>query len=66
MRSGDKYTTAQGFTAIKDGIKKPAAPAPAAAESGVRTAQRLPPWLRAPLSVGRNSRRSGRSCANIA
>src|SRR4029077_9970146 len=43
-RSGDKYTTAQGFTAIKDGIKKAAAHAPA---------QRLPPWLRARLSTGR-------------
>jgi len=43
-RSGDKYTTAQGFTAIKDGIKKAAAQAPA---------QRLPPWLRARLGTGR-------------
>ena len=43
-RSGDKYTTAQGFTAIKDGIKKAAVHAPA---------QRLPPWLRARLSAGR-------------
>jgi lipoic acid synthetase len=43
-RSGDKYTTAQGFTAIKDGIKKAAAHAPA---------QRLPPWLRARLGAGR-------------
>jgi lipoyl synthase len=42
-RSGDKYTTAQGFTAIKDGIKKAAAHAPP---------QRLPPWLRARLSAG--------------
>ena len=25
-RSGDKYTTAQGFTAIKDGVKRSAAP----------------------------------------
>ena len=43
-RSGDKYTTAQGFTAIKDGIKKAAAHAPA---------QRLPAWLRARLGAGR-------------
>jgi lipoyl synthase len=42
-RSGDKYTTPQGFTAIKDGIK-PSAPPPAAA--------RKPPWLRAPLASG--------------
>jgi lipoic acid synthetase len=48
-RSGDKYTTAQGFTAIKDGIKKAAA----AAEPAARTAQRLPPWLRARLSAGK-------------
>ena len=43
-RSGDKYTTVQGFTAIKDGLKpKPAPPG---------AAQRLPPWLRAPLAAG--------------
>jgi lipoyl synthase len=43
-RSGDKYTTAQGFTAIKDGVKsKPAT-------NGA--AQRLPAWLRAPLGSG--------------
>ena len=54
-RSGDKYTTAQGFTAIKDGIK-PKAAAPAAAPAAghtPRTAQRLPPWLRAPSSAGK-------------
>jgi lipoic acid synthetase len=53
-RSGDKYTTAQGFTAIKDGIKKAAAHAPgaAAAVPAARAPQRLPPWLRAPLSAG--------------
>jgi lipoic acid synthetase len=53
-RSGDKYTTAQGFTAIKDGVKAPAAGH--GAEPGApasRTAQRLPPWLRAPLAAGR-------------
>jgi lipoic acid synthetase len=56
MRSGDKYTTPQGFTAIKDGIKKAAGHAPAGAPAGtpeVRTTQRLPPWLRAPLGSGR-------------
>jgi lipoic acid synthetase len=43
-RSGDKYTTAQGFTAIKDGVKsKPAI-------NGAT--QRLPTWLRAPLGSG--------------
>ncbi|MGC2032986.1 MAG: hypothetical protein WA642_23430, partial [Steroidobacteraceae bacterium] len=46
-RSGDKYTTAQGFTAIKDGVKVPAAGHGAAGHGAVpalRTAQRLPPW----------------------
>jgi lipoic acid synthetase len=51
-RSGDKYTTAQGFTAIKDGVKPKAAPhgaAPAAAAPALRK----PSWLRAPLASGR-------------
>jgi lipoic acid synthetase len=55
-RSGDKYTTAQGFTAIKDGIKPQAAArgaASGAAAPALRTAQRLPAWLRAPLAAGR-------------
>src|SRR5271170_1087911 len=60
-RSGDKYTTTQGFTAIKDGVKaKPAkqsaasdAAAPGIAAAAPRTAQRLPAWLRAPLASGR-------------
>ena len=42
-RSGEKYTTPQGFTAIKDGIKQSAAGA---------AALRKPPWLRAPLASG--------------
>jgi lipoic acid synthetase len=42
-RSGEKYTTPQGFTAIKDGIKQSAA--------GV-AAPRKPPWLRAPMPSG--------------
>jgi lipoyl synthase len=42
-RSGEKYTTAQGFTAIKDGIKQ----THAAAEN-----PRKPHWLRAPLASG--------------
>src|SRR6204780_2275968 len=58
-RSGDKYTTAHGFTAIKDGVK--ARPATAAAAHGAapaaalppRPAQRLPSWLRARLASGR-------------
>ena len=44
QRSGEKYRTQQGFTAIRDGIKataaRPAAPA------------RKPAWLRAPLASG--------------
>ena len=44
-RSGEKYLTPQGFTAIRDGIKGgKAAPAPAAL--------RKPRWLRAPLPGG--------------
>ncbi len=49
VASGGKYTTAQGFTAIKDGIKAGAAadgagPAPAPA--------RKPGWLRARVAAG--------------
>ncbi len=44
VRSGEKYTTAQGFTAIKDGVKLTATAAPAV---------RKPTWLRAPLAAGR-------------
>ena len=67
-RSGDKYTTAQGFTAIKDGVKsKPASSgaahgarpgaepetlAPGTPVAALRAAQRLPAWLRAPLASG--------------
>jgi lipoyl synthase len=43
VRSGEKYTTQQGFTAIKDGVKQSPAPA---------TSQRKPAWLRAPLATG--------------
>ncbi len=42
-RSGEKYRTAQGHVAIKDGIKVQAEAAPA---------QRKPSWLRAPLPAG--------------
>ncbi|MBS0373193.1 MAG: lipoyl synthase [Proteobacteria bacterium] len=44
-RSGEKYVTPQGFTAIRDGIK-----AAAAAEPLV--VGRKPPWLRAPMPAG--------------
>ncbi|MGO9930458.1 MAG: lipoyl synthase [Steroidobacteraceae bacterium] len=43
VRSGEKYTTPQGFTAIKDGVKR---------SSAGNAAQRKPPWLRAPLAAG--------------
>src|SRR6202167_1544475 len=54
-RSGEKYTTAQGFTAIKDGVKRKEAAldtAPGAVTPTVGHARRLPPWLRAPLASG--------------
>ena len=44
-RSGQKYVTSQGTTAIKDGIKARAASAPL-------PAGRKPPWLRAPMPGG--------------
>ena len=44
-RSGQKYRTAHGVVAIKDGIR--------AAASGVAApAGRKPPWLRAPMPAG--------------
>jgi lipoic acid synthetase len=43
-RSGDKYTTPQGFKAIKDGIRPGAA--------GGTPGPRKPSWLRAPLAAG--------------
>src|SRR6266446_4950542 len=56
-RSGDKYTTAQGFTAIKHGVKLKTArhgAAPRAAAPGVAApVLRKPPWLRAPLGAGK-------------
>src|SRR5271167_2582301 len=42
-RSGEKYTTPQGFTAIKDGVKHSHAGG---------TALRKPAWLRVPLAIG--------------
>jgi lipoyl synthase len=52
-RSGEKYVTPQGFTAVRDGIKARGAPAGAAP-------QRKPPWLRAraPAGAGFNSVRA--------
>jgi len=43
-RSGEKYVTPQGFTAIKDGQKSRAAEPPATG--------RKPSWIRAPLAAG--------------
>ena len=45
-RSGEKYLTPQGFTAIRDGIKAGAAAVPRAA------ATRKPPWLKARAPTG--------------
>jgi len=46
VRSGDKYRTVQGFTAIKDGIKASPGATPIAVG-------RKPAWLRAPMPAGR-------------
>jgi lipoic acid synthetase len=45
VKSGDKYRTPQGFTAIKDGIKT-------AADAATFTVGGKPRWLRAPLAAG--------------
>src|SRR5450631_1783749 len=50
-RSGEKYVTPQGFTAIKDGIK-PAVAAAAAAAVGTLGLGRKPSWLRARAPMG--------------
>ena len=44
-KSGEKYVTPQGFTAIRDGIKSAAAAEP-------RLVGRKPAWLRAPMPAG--------------
>src|SRR6202453_2842958 len=46
-RSGEKYLTPQGFTAIKDGIKQSAASQPF-------VGGKKPPWLRAPMAAGQH------------
>ena len=52
-RSGEKYLTPQGFTAVRDGIKARSAANPPAAESpGQPRAARLPAWLRARAPTG--------------
>jgi lipoyl synthase len=45
VRSGEKYVTPQGFTAIRDGIK-------ASAPSGQQRLTGKPHWLKAPLAAG--------------
>jgi lipoic acid synthetase len=47
-RSGEKYLTPQGFTAIRDGVKASGSPEPAAAQPR----QSKPPWLRAKAPSG--------------
>jgi lipoyl synthase len=49
VRSGEKYVTPQGFTAVRDGVKARAAEATA-------TAGRKPPWLRVPAPTGEGFR----------
>ena len=44
-RSGEKYLTPQGYTAIKDGVRARGVPAP-------RSAAGKPGWLKAPLAAG--------------
>ena len=51
VRSGEKYTTPQGFTAIKDGVRQAQAAAAATAPT-TPAAVRKPPWLKAPLASG--------------
>ncbi len=48
VRSGAKYTTTQGFTAIKDGIR----PGPGAPAAGAVAPLRKPEWLRAKMPAG--------------
>lgn len=49
IKSGDKYTTEQGFTAIKDGAKRATA---AGADRSPIAPARKPTWLRARLASG--------------
>ncbi len=44
VRSGEKYVTPHGFTAVKDGVKR--------APTDARSTVRKPPWLRAQLASG--------------
>jgi len=51
VRSGEKYVTPQGFTAVKDGIKAAPDRIKAAPDGGNRV-PRKPTWLRAKLASG--------------
>jgi lipoic acid synthetase len=52
-KSGQKYVTPQGFTAIRDGIKAAAANAPVDPKAALANpAGRKPAWLRAPMPAG--------------
>jgi lipoic acid synthetase len=48
-RSGEKYVTPQGFTAVKDGVKRPLL---SHAADAARSTVRKPPWLRAKMAGG--------------
>jgi lipoic acid synthetase len=50
IRSGEKYTTPQGFSAIRDGIKR--RETNLTPDPGSGAAGRKPPWLRAQLAGG--------------
>ncbi len=52
VRSGEKYTTPQGFTAIKDGIRAATPAGTAEPAAAAAPAARKPAWLRAPLPAG--------------
>jgi len=51
VRSGQKYLTPQGFTAIRDGVRE-RAPEPATDAAPARPAVPKPQWLRAQLAAG--------------
>jgi lipoic acid synthetase len=54
VRSGEKYVTPQGFTAIRDGIKHQAAAGPGSDPASSPVDLRKPAWLRARLGAGAN------------
>jgi len=51
-RSGEKYVTPQGFTAVKDGVKRATADAAVLLTDAAHGVPRKPPWLRARLASG--------------